>query len=102
MAESKSAALPLGYAPKRIVCLSRARYSGPIRQDQCIPDSGVCPCPALPGSVDPEPSEARLVAPWKAGVVDAAAIAPGATAPAAAPPVVAPPLRRTAQPQSIP
>src|SRR5216683_2262213 len=55
MAESKSAALPLGYAPKRCVCLSRARYSGAVRHDQCIParpggrfGSGTCPARLTP------------------------------------------------------
>src|SRR5690349_11123032 len=34
MAESKSAALPLGYAPNRR-CLDRARYNGRGGEDQC-------------------------------------------------------------------
>jgi acyl-CoA dehydrogenase len=60
--------------------LSRARYSGAIRHDQCTRAGGRFVERHLPGSVDPEPSEARLVALWKIGVVNAASIAPVATA----------------------
>ena len=58
MAESKSAALPLGYAPNALGCRnragSRARYSGALRRDQCIPPLGHA-LPVRAGRPDPRP-----------------------------------------------
>jgi hypothetical protein len=64
MAESKSAALPLGYAPSRFACSSRARYSGAIRHDQCI-SSGHILIRAYsdPASADPDIVRARHALP---------------------------------------
>jgi hypothetical protein len=65
MAESKSAALPLGYAPKRCADSERARYSDAIRHDQCILIRTRAGRPA--GSVDRGLFRSRLVAPWRPG-----------------------------------